>query len=366
MGQGYPTVYDVGVVGAGIVGLMCAYHLAKMGLRVVVFERSQGPGEGVTANQSEVLHVVQLPFGSLKSRLAREGNPMYDELCRELGVPLRRLPALLVVTGRRGLPALFLGYLYLWFNLRSKFRVRLVGRRELRRIEPSLSKRVLAAIVVEGYGVVDTKTLVRRLCVRLQEMGVVFRFGCEVVSASRSGDLFVVSTGCGQEACRAIVNAAGLYADEVSRRLGLECGQIAPSLGVMVEFSGRQLGAIVAPFSLRQRGRTKGGGIIPTVRGTYIFGPTFRLIGSKGGDQISEEDVAELLQKFSPLIEHSASHVRTYAGVRPLSPTGDFVVAEDPTGRIVSLVGIESPGLTAAPALGLLVATRLRRRLGGQ
>lgn len=353
--------YDACVVGAGIVGLMCAYHLARKGFSVGVFEALGEPGLGVTAGQSEVIHVVQPPLSSLKSRLAREGNRMYDELCAELGVRLLRLPALLVVRRLRDIPALVLGYLYLKF--RGGFKLGLARGDTLRRIEPSLSPDVVAGIVVWGYGVVDSKALVLSLRERLESMGVAFHFGCEVYGARGAAEGFTLTSSCGEHGCRSIVNAAGLQADLVAERLGVSCGRITPALGVMAEFSGPRLNAIVAPFSLRQKGRTKGGGIIPTVRGTYLFGPTFRVLEDRRLGEIPEEDVRVLVEKFSPLISHKAKPIRVYAGIRPLSPTGDFVIAQDRTGRIVSLVGIESPGLTAAPALGLLVANMLCERL---
>ena len=110
---------DVAVVGAGIVGLTVAYRLAKAQKRVVVIEKEAEAGTGVTSGQANVIHVVQLPFGSLKSRLARRGNVMYDGLCQERGVRLHRVPALLVVKGWLRLPVLFFVYLYLRLELRG-------------------------------------------------------------------------------------------------------------------------------------------------------------------------------------------------------------------------------------------------------
>lgn len=354
--------YDVVVIGAGITGLMATYMLAGEGFRVGVFEAKSEPGQGVTANQSEVIHVVQLPFGSLKSRLAREGNPMYDELCRKLGVPFKRVPALLVVRSRLMLIPLVIGYLYLRFKLGDPFGVRLTGSAGALQLEPHLSEKVRGAIVVGGYGVVDSKTLVAKLHAYLEEK-VDFHFGCEVLSGKPLDSAFSLSTNRGIYTSRCVVNAAGLYADEVAGRFGLKVEPITPGLGVMVEYGGLEVGSIIAPFSLIQRGRTKGGGIIPTMRGTVIFGPTLRILKEKGEVKVTDDDVRELNSKFQSLLRVEGKPLRVYAGVRPLSPSGDFLILEGYSGRLINLVGIESPGLTAAPALARLVAQRIKTAL---
>lgn len=355
--------YDVIVIGAGITGLMVAYVLAGEGYRVGVFEAKSGPGHGVTANQSEVIHVVQLPFGSLKSRLAREGNPMYDELCRKLGVPFKRVPALLVVRSRLMLIPLVMGYLYLRLKLSGQFGVRLTGSAGALRLEPNLSDSVRGAIVVEGYGVIDSKSLITKLHEYLAGK-VVFHFNCEVLSGKPLGSGFQITTSMGVYTSRCVVNAAGLHADEVATRFGQKAEPITPGLGVMAEYGGLGVNSVIAPFNIIQRRRTKGGGIIPTIRGTVVFGPTLRLIAKEDEVKPSDEDVRELESKFQPLLRARGKLLRVYAGVRPLSPHNDFLVLEEYSGRLISLIGIESPGLTAAPALARLVAQKVKRALG--
>ena len=136
------------VIGAGVVGLTIAHRLSKLGKRVVVIEKEDSPGMGVTAGQASVVHVVQLPFGSLKSRLARKGNAMYDDLCGELGVKLNRMPALLVVRRWLLVPVLGAAFVYLRLKLRGEFRVQMMRGSGLRKAEPLLSRRVVGVVVV--------------------------------------------------------------------------------------------------------------------------------------------------------------------------------------------------------------------------
>jgi len=346
---------DVAVVGAGVIGLVIAHRLSKLGKRVVIIEKQAEPGRGVTAGQANVIHVVQLPFGSLKSRLARKGNAMYDELCRELGVKLNRVPALLVVKGWSRLPALFAVYLYLKLELRGKFGVRVMRGRTLQRMEPLLADDIKGGIVVQGYGTIDSKALMSRLEKTTEGLGGEFMFGCELTSVKAEDGVILLNTTGGEVRARFVVNAAGLYSDDVSTMLGRDLGRLEPGLGVMAVYSELGVKSIVAPLPLSVGSRTKGGAIIPATDGTVIFGPTLRVADSKEESAFKDEDLEVLKSKFGPLLKSEGKLQRVYTGVRPMSPTGDFVVDFDRERKIVNLVGIESPGLTAAPAIAEMV-----------
>lgn len=352
---------DVAIVGAGIVGLNIAYRLSRLGRKVVVLDKEDGPGMGVTAGQATVIHVVQLPFGSLKSRLARRGNVMYDDLCRELGVRLDRMPALLLARRRLSLPLLVVAFAYLRLELGKEFRVRLMRGGALRRIEPQLAGGVAGGLVIDGYGTVDVQALVSRLREASAAQGAVFMFGCRVTSAETSEGGTTLKTTCGEVRARLVVNAAGLYSDEVARALGRDLGGLEPGLGVMAVYSDLPLRCIVAPLPLGVGSRTKGGALIPATDGTTIVGPTLRVTGSKEDRAHTAEDLAVLAAKFGPLLSAKGKILRAYAGVRPLSPTRDFVIDFNREKGVVNLVGIESPGLTAAPA----IAEMVERMIGG-
>ncbi len=357
-GAGQPS-YDVGIVGAGIIGLMVSYQLTSRGLKVVVLEKNREPGLGVTQGQAGVIHVVQLPFNSLKSRLARSGNKEYDQICNELGVSLLRLPTLLVVRGWLRLPLLLAAYLYLRWELRGEFGVELKRGSRMRELEPELSDSIAGGIVVHGYGVIDTTQLVAKLFERLSLRGVDFRFNTEVTGGKVEKSHVIIQTSSGAFTCKYVVNAAGLYSDEVAKRFGTDLGSHMPGLGVMAEFTDLPVRNIIAPLPVRQTKRTKGGAIIPTTHATTILGPTLKDIVGREGWSVEEEDLRVLVSKFGQLLRRKGKLVRLYAGVRPLSPTGDFIIDYSEERRTVNLVGIESPGLTAAPAISDLVLEKL-------
>jgi glycerol-3-phosphate dehydrogenase len=354
-----PQAYDVGIIGAGIVGLMVCYRLSGLGMKLAVFERNPGPGQGVTSGQASVIHVVQLPFGSMKSKLARLGNKQYDKICSDLGVPLMRVPALLVVRGLWRVPALVVVYLYLKWSLGHDFRVELARGGMLRKLEPELSESAVAGIVVHGYGAVDWQKLVERLTEELKGRGVDFFFGTTVNGAAATGEFVDVQTTAGHYLCRFAVNAAGLDSDEMAKKLESDLGSHTPGLGAMAEFSGLTVRTIISPLPIRPAKHTKGGAIIPTTRGTVVFGPTLRELETKEAPSIGEEDLRILTDKFGPMLNNQGELVRLFFGVRPISPTGDFIIEYSKNARTVNLVGIESPGLTASPAIADLVLRKL-------
>lgn len=337
-------------------GLAIAYHLSKSGRRVVVIEKEANPGMGVTAGQASVIHVIQLPFGSLKSRLARRGNVMYDDLCRELGVKLCRMPAILLARRWLMVPVLVAAFAYVRLGLRSEFRVRLMRGSRLREIEPLLARGVIGGLVVDGYGTVDVPALVSRLREASMTQGTSFMFGCKVMSAESRGGLTTLNTTCGEVKARLVVNAAGLYSDEIALALGSDLGRLEPGLGVMAVYSDLPLRCIVAPLPVGVGPRTKGGALIPATDGTTIVGPTLRVTESREDKTHTAEDLDLLSAKFGPLLAAEGRLVKVYTGVRPLSPTKDFIIDFDRKRRAVNLVGIESPGLTAAPAIADMVA----------
>jgi glycerol-3-phosphate dehydrogenase len=165
----------------------------------------------------------------------------------------------------------------------------------------------------------------------------------------------LLKTTGGDVRARFVVNAAGLHSDDVAMMMGKNFGRLEPGLGVMAVYSGLELRSIVAPLPLSVGARTKGGAIMPATDGTTIVGPTLRVASSKEERAYTDDDLNLLRTKFGPLLRAEGKLERVYTGVRPLSPTKDFIVDFDSAKKVVNLVGIESPGLTASPAIALRV-----------
>jgi len=349
--------YDVIVIGTGIVGLMLAYELSHYRLRVLAIDRNPEPGWGVSRSHAAVAHVVQLPFSSLKSKLARRGNPKLLRICDELGVRYRRTSTLILATKLHHLLALPFVYLYLKLNIRG-FSVRLRGRGSLLREERCLSSSVLGGIEVEGYAVVDNFDLIYALFEFSKLNGVYFSFEDEVKEIEQDVDCVKVITSKGSYEASYLVNAAGLWADEVLKLAGGDA-RFELGKGVLIVFDRAISSKILAPLYLRPDPKTKGGAIMFTHDGKGLWGPNLRFTDNKEDTSTDEQDLDMLLEKFSKLIRDDPGiPIKAYAGIRPIPPENDFIIKR--MGRIIHVLGTESPGFTASPALAELVMSTLR------
>lgn len=352
--------YDVAIVGAGIVGLFIAHELSKFTIRTLVIEKEAEPGFGVSKGHAGAIHVIQLPFKSLKSILAIYGNRMYDRVAKNFGVKLWRLPTLLVAQSKKHLliVPLFYAILRLYYGLKG-FRVSVVSGKRLRELEPNVNG--YAAIRVDGYGVIDSFDLIYKLYEACRARGVDFAFNCILENVKLEGDFVVLETTKGVYRSKFMVNAAGLYSDTIASMTG-DSSKLEARRGVMVVFDKLQVRSIVAPLRLALGGETKGGGIIPTVWGKTIWGPGFKRGCLKEDRGAYADEVADVMSRFSGLVRVKGRVLRIYAGVRPSHPRGDFNISYAPlSSKIVNIIGIESPGLTAAPAIAAIAVSMLKR-----
>lgn len=354
--------YDVAVVGSGIIGLMVAYRLAHYDVKVVVLDSNPEPGWGVSKAHAAIVHVVQLPFSSLKSRMAREGNRKMFEIAERLGVRYVKTSTLVVATKLHHLLALPFMALYLRLNLGKDYPVKLRGRGYLRREEPALTKKALGAIEVYGYGCVDNFDLLYGLHEFAKANGVEFRFGEKVSRVELVGERVLVRTEKGNTySAKFLVNAAGLGADEIYGMLG-DSVEFELGKGALLVFEKRVTRRFVAPAYLKPDPKTKGGAIMFTVDGKGLWGPNLRLARDKNDVSVDEEDVKAILGKFSPLLEEPPGvPLKAYAGVRPIPPENDFrITYSSKSKRVVHVVGTESPAFTASPAIAERVVEMLR------
>ena len=352
--------YDVVVVGAGITGLMIAYRLSHFRLKVLVIDSNPEPGWGVSKGHAAIVHVIQLPFKSLKSRLARKGNRELLQICDRLGVRYRRTSTLILVTKPLQLLALPFVYLYLKLNLRG-FPVRLLSRGRVREIEPNASDRILAGIEVGGYAVVDSFDLIYGLYEFCSMNGVEFHFEERVVDVSASDEGVEVVTDRGRYRTSFLVNSAGLHADELAKLTGdgveFELGK-----GAMIVFERAVSNNLLAPLYLKPDPKTKGGAIMFTHDGRGLLGPNLRAAKDKEDTSVEELDYRMIVEKFSGLIKSELpTPIKAYAGIRPIPPGNDFIVRRSSRSeRVVHVLGTESPGFTASPALASMVVDMLR------
>lgn len=377
------NTYDVCIVGAGVVGCAIARELAHRRrdapLRIIVLEQHERSGTETSGRNSGVLHsgLHEQPF-SLKARLAGEGSALAVSYASQHGLPLLNTGMIIAVAWedvRRGLWREVSVLRRLWVNAwKTNTRLFFVTPLGLRAWEPNLH--ACCAIVIPSVAVIDSLAFVRSLQADSEATGAAFAFNNRVIGIDAEAGSFIVTTDRQRIRAACLINAAGLHSDEVAALAQVQKKYtIRPLRGeyyeVVASSKKRLIGRPVYP-ALRRGAIGKGVHFGPRPNGQLFVGPNEVAVQDKT-DYTSHKTppglFLEAVGNFLPALDESDLRW-AYAGIRPCVLTGnggksDFIVSvdrEEPP--LINLVGIESPGLSAAMALARHVGDLpcLRRR----
>jgi len=362
---------DTVVVGAGVVGLAAAAAIATRGHSVCVLEREPRPGLGGSSHNSSVIHAgIYYPPGSLKARTCVDGAAQLYHFCRTQGVPHARCGKLLVARDESEIPAL--ERLAETGSANGAAGLEMVGAEFVRAREPHVH--AAAALFSPNTGIVDTDAFVRALVRQCETHDVVVLWGTSMVNADVSPSHVEIDTGRERIHARSVVNAAGLFADDVSAALGGEQFRIHPCRGEYAELipARRSLvNGLVYPVP-HAGGHGLGVHVTKTIQGSVSLGPTARYQLGKEDyerDRLSVDEFLEPARRLLPGLvladlRPGASGIRAKLH-GPEESFADFLIArDDECPRLIQAAGIESPGLTASLAIADLVSTLADEILG--
>jgi glycerol-3-phosphate dehydrogenase len=357
-------VYDVLIVGAGVTGAAIARELSRYRLKVLLLEKEAEPAFGVSKSNSGIIHAgTQNPPTSLKGWLCVEGNRLLrEELAGDLGLDFARCGQLIVVFDEADIPEL------------EKIKregealgvkdLQIVDRGWLDAREPNLGPEVKAALHVPSAGIISPYRFVYALVENAVKNGVQLKTSARVTAVSRSEAGFEVTAGGQVWRSRWLVNAAGLYADEVSALAGAPTFKISPRKGeeYLLDKKREHLANhIIFPLPSPT---SKGVLIIKTSDGNPMIGPTAHETGDKEDLSTTDEGLAEVLagaRRMMPSVDRS-DIIAYFAGLRPAAGKDFIIRHEDSAPGLVNAAGIQSPGLTSAPAIAVMVADILNKR----
>jgi glycerol-3-phosphate dehydrogenase len=345
-------MYDVAIIGGGVVGCAIARELSRYQLQVVLLEKCAEVGFGTTKTNSGIIHAGHhSPPDTLKGRLAVRGNQLFDSLRQELSFGFRRIGELVVAQREEDLPVLD--------GLKAQGQVKGVpgleiwNRERLRREEPNLSKSLVAALHAPTAGVINPYEFAFALIEHAIENGVELVVETPVEGLDVRRDGITVQTGKGAFSARFVVNCAGVFSDEIAAMAGLEDFRIHPRKGEEYMLDKRLRGLVRRLIFPVPTPKTKGTLIIPTFDGTIMVGPTAEDTEDRYDLSTTEAGagkVFDFVRKICPAISPRDT-IAEFAGLRAVSDTNDFVIGPTPVKGFVNVAGIQSPGLTASPAI---------------
>ncbi len=350
------SVYDVAVIGGGVVGCAVLRELARYRLRLILLEKAADVAEGVSKANSGVIHAgFNVPCGSLKARTNAAGLRAIYRLAGELGVPHRKTGKLVVALDRSDFSRL--DELKEQGDRNGAPGLAVFDAGAIRAIAPGV--RGLRALFSPETGIVSPYELTIALATSACLNGAVVLLDAGVKAVGFRGGAFILATPKGEFAARWVVNAAGLSAEDVAALAGLSAPRIRPFRGEYL-ISDKEAGSVlkmpVYPVPPRDDSFL-GVHLTPTMEGNILLGPSSELAGDKGDTASTAAVAARLKAEAFALVPELARFpfIHAYAGIRP--KLADFIIEESSARpRWIDLFGIESPGLTAAPAIGEMVA----------
>ena len=354
--------YDVVIIGCGVVGAACAYELAKHTLRVCVLEASNDVANGTTKANSAIVHAGYDPLpGTKMARLNVQGAARIGELCRKLDVPYRNNGALVLSLDEADDETL--RALYARGLANGVPGLALLDRAQTLALEPNLSPAVRGALFAPSAGIVNPWELCLALAETAVRNGAELRLSAPVTAIARTAGGFCLTTPKGELTSRYVVNCAGVFSDRIAAMAENRSFRIRPAKGEYYLLD-KSEGTWVEHVIFQCPSETSKGVLVtPTVHGNLLVGPNTAACDAADTANTAAglDFVRSSAQRSVPGINFR-ENIRNFAGVRANSDHPDFILEESAAAPgLIHAAGIRSPGLSAAPAIGLEVVALLRQ-----
>ncbi len=342
-------MYDVIIIGAGIIGASVARELSRYKAKVLMLDKENDVGNVTSMANSAIVHSGYDPKpGTNKAKYNVMGNAMYDLIAKELDVEFKRIGSLTCATNEEEMKIIE------GFVARAKengVEVKILNKEETRKIEPFVNDEVVGSLYAPTAGIINPFELTVAMCENAMDNGVDLYLNEEVISINKLADKYVVRTNDTEYEAKVVVNAAGLYSDKIAKMVGLDYFDITPRKGeyfVLDHFEKTFVSHVIFPVPSE-----KGKGILvsPTTHGNYLVGPSSEFVDEKDDLSTDKPTLDNVKRNATKLVRDIPFNyiIRQFSGLRATGSTHDFVIDEHD--GFINLGGIESPGLASAPAI---------------
>jgi len=346
--------FDVAIIGCGVSGANIARRLSVYSVKTVILEKAADVSFGTSKANSGIIHGgFHHNKKYLKAKLEIQGSMMFDQLRRELHFPFRRCGIIVAALHEEEMKAV--EHLYFQGVENDCIGIELCSRHRILELEPKLSEDVVGGLYAPGGGIIEPYRFVFALVESAKKNGVELLTNFEVSESSRNGDVWNIRSKDGRHvSARYVINAAGLYADEVSRIFAAEEYKITARKGeyyLLDRLTKACPARVVFPVPSAV---SKGMLVIPTVEGTALVGPTADAVEDKEDFSTTSKHLEQILVSGKMMIPSLSQNdvITNFAGLRPCLDEDFYIEASKKVPAFVQVAGIQSPGLTASPAIG--------------
>ena len=352
-------MFDVVVIGAGVVGGLVARELSKYELSVAILERCADVAMGATRANSAIVHAgFDAKEGSLKARLNVLGSEMMEDVARELGVKYKRNGSLVV--GFNDEDRATLEELLERGRKNGVKGLRIIDREEILSLEKNIGEGVTVALHAPTGAIVCPYELCMAAVGNAMDNGAELMLNFEVKSIEKLDTGYRICSENSSVEARFVINCAGVYSDEIAKMAGDASFEVNPRRGEYMLLD-RECGDLVSHTIFRCPSKMgKGILVSPTVDGNLLLGPTAEDIDDKEDTKTTADGLARVRIQAGEQVRgiNFGKVITSFTGLRATGSTGDFVINEKD--GFVNCAGVESPGLSASPAIASYVAEILR------
>lgn len=358
-------MYDVTVIGCGVVGALVARELTRYSLKVCILEKENDVACGASKANSGIVHAgFDAKPGTLKAKFNVEGNKRMAAVCRQLGVPYENNGSLVIAFNESDMKTV--RELYERGVRNGVPDMEILDKEAVHTLEPKLADTVVGALYAKTGGIVCPYSLTIAACGNAMDNGahLLRNFKVEKIEKTARGYELTAADGRSVKT-KYVVNSAGLFADEIARLVGDDSFTVHPRSGEYMILDKATKGFCKRTIFRTPTKMGKGILVSPTTHGNLLLGPTSTDVTDKEDKSTSPEGLALVMkQAFEDTPDVPVRAVITsFTGLRAVGDTGDFIIKTSAE-NFVTLAGIESPGLTSAPAIAKYVVALLKKQCG--
>ncbi|MFW6301752.1 MAG: NAD(P)/FAD-dependent oxidoreductase [Bacillota bacterium] len=347
-------MYDIAIIGGGVVGTAIARELSKYELNTVLLEKESDVSTGASKANSGIVHGGYVgKAGTLKGELCIKGNQAFKKLDQELNFGFRSPGALVIGFNREDRKQLEKIYENALAVGHQEDDIEIIDYNKIKSLEPNINEEVEMAFYCRSVGVASPYEMVIALAENAVANGVKLKLSSEVTDLNKKEDHFEIITEKENYKSRYVINAAGTGSEKVAAYLGADDFSITPRRGQYILFGKDQADLVEKVIFQTPTPETKGVLVTTTYHGNFMIGPNSEEIDKPENIDTTIEELENIIETARKSIPdfNLRRALTTFAGVRASSDRNDFIIEESQVPNFINVAGIDSPGLTASPAI---------------